>query len=133
MKTPTFDTKKEYEKFVSDLKTYHEEAASFNGPEEMFSQFNGRFDILGNVTELCNLFACNSVYILDAFDQYKASMQKYGVNTNFSFFTGLTNCMIKLLAEKEELYKWLGQLSNETKYMEKTNVWDMSVEDINRT
>ncbi|OFX56658.1 MAG: hypothetical protein A2066_14950 [Bacteroidetes bacterium GWB2_41_8] len=127
---PVINLKKEYEKFVSETSRYYERMAAFNNPEYMTSQYKDRLNILGNVSELCCIFTINSVHILDAFKDHRDYMQKNGFKNN-TFFDDLTNCMIKLISEKEELYKWIDQLSRENKYLDENKVFDMSIEDIN--
>ena len=131
METPKFDIKKKYEEFVSNTKAYHERMVAISGPEEMCFQYARRSDILGGLSDLCNRFSNNSSYILEAFDKYKESMRKHGVNIDFSFFTEFINDFIKLLSNKEEINLWFDELYSENKFLEEKKVDEMSPSDIN--
>lgn len=131
MEKSTFDIKNEHQKFATNLKKYHEMAAGYKDPEEFVFQLDTRQTVVGNVSELCNIFVSNSHWILGAFDMYKEHMRKSGVNIDFSFFTELTNGFIKLVNEKEEINIWFIQLYNESEYLKENKVSDMSIEDIN--
>lgn len=131
MEKSNFDLKKEYNKFVIELKKYHEGAAGYNDPEEFVSQLDIRQVIIGNISDLCNTFTSNSHWVLEAFDMYKGNMLKQGVNIDFSFFTELTNILINLVNEREEINKWSDQLYHESEYLKENKVNEMSIEDIN--
>ena len=126
-----FDLKNEYNKFVTELTKYHQNATGFNDPEEFVFQFDNRLKIIDSLSELCSIFVYNSHYVLEAFEKYKEYQHKHGVNINFYFFDNIISCFIKLVSEREEIYKWVTQLANDVKFLEENNVCDMSSENIN--
>lgn len=132
MDASTFDLKKEYQNFVTELKNYHEKTAGFTGPEQMVIQFDTRLKILDNLSELCSIFSDNSCSFISAFDQYKEYQKKMGVNIDYSFFSDLIQVFISLINEKEEINIWVNKLYNESKYLEEAKVYDLSIEDITK-
>lgn len=131
MKSKAFDIKKKYEEFVSNTKAYHERMGAIIDPEEMCFQYARRSNILGGLSDLCNRFSNNSSYILEAFDKYKESMRKHGVNIDFSFFTEFVNDFINLLSNMEEISLWFDELYSEEKFLEEKKADEMSPSDIN--
>ena len=124
------EIKKKYEEFVFNTKVYHEKMTVDNDPDDMYFQYATRSEILGNLSDLLGNFTNNSHWILDAFDAYKESLRKSGVNIDFSFFTEFINNFIKLLSNKEELSIWFDEVYSDVKFLEGEKAFDMSKSDI---
>ncbi len=119
------DLKKMYKDYLATNAGYYEKHKNYDSPDDMYSQYLHRHDILCSLIDFSFTFPDHARHVIEAFREYEEKKPPNG--------RGLMDILpmfVEIVAGRENIKIWENELSEAIKYMDEINLRDMEKADL---